>query len=123
MTAVSAAGIAELPPPPVRRWTRERIAGHVLTGLWALAGAGLVLYLVFAWNPELFARWAPAYLRGLGVTLLLVEQNVRAALAIADRGVILVEGELRHQGKAADLVNDPLLAELYLGGATARGAA
>ena len=58
-----------------------------------------------------------------GVTLLLVEQNVRAALAIADRGVILVEGELRHQGKAADLVNDPLLAELYLGGATARGAA
>lgn len=58
-----------------------------------------------------------------GVTLLLVEQNVRAALAIADRGVILVEGELRHQGKAADLITDPLLAELYLGGATARGAA
>ncbi|MFT3674249.1 ABC transporter ATP-binding protein [Aestuariivirga sp.] len=57
-----------------------------------------------------------------GVTLLLVEQNVRAALAIADRGVILVEGELRHQGKAADLINDPLLAELYLGGAASRGA-
>ncbi|MBN9070837.1 MAG: ABC transporter permease [Rhizobiales bacterium] len=83
MTAVSASGIAELPPPPVRRWTRERIAGHVLTGLWALAGAGLVLYLVFAWNPELFARWAPAYLRGLGVTLLLVAISVVAGAILS----------------------------------------
>lgn len=58
-----------------------------------------------------------------GVTLVLVEQNVRAALAIADRGVILVEGELRHEGKASDLVSDPLLAELYLGAPPAKGAA
>ncbi len=58
-----------------------------------------------------------------GVTLVLVEQNVRAALAIADRGVILVEGELRHDGKAGTLMHDPLLAELYLGAQPARGAA
>lgn len=51
-----------------------------------------------------------------GVTILLVEQNVQAALAIAHRGVILVEGQLRHQGKAVELANNPLLAELYLGG-------
>jgi branched-chain amino acid transport system ATP-binding protein len=50
-----------------------------------------------------------------GVTILLVEQNVKAALAIADRGVILVEGQLRHEGEAAALTTDPLLAELYLG--------
>jgi branched-chain amino acid transport system ATP-binding protein len=50
-----------------------------------------------------------------GVTIVLVEQNVKAALAIADRAVILVEGELRHEGTAADLVGDPLIAELYLG--------
>ena len=50
-----------------------------------------------------------------GVTVVLVEQNVKAALAIADRGVILVEGVLRHEARAADLSNDPLLAELYLG--------
>ncbi|MDE2385927.1 MAG: ABC transporter ATP-binding protein [Alphaproteobacteria bacterium] len=50
-----------------------------------------------------------------GVTILLVEQNVKAALAIADRGVILVEGQLRHEGNAAQLATDPLLAELYLG--------
>ncbi len=50
-----------------------------------------------------------------GVTILLVEQNVKAALAVVDRGVILVEGELRHADKADALANDPLLAELYLG--------
>jgi branched-chain amino acid transport system ATP-binding protein len=58
-----------------------------------------------------------------GVTLVLVEQNVRAALSIADRGVILVEGELRHEGKASALLSDPLLAELYLGAQPAKGAA
>jgi branched-chain amino acid transport system ATP-binding protein len=50
-----------------------------------------------------------------GVTVILVEQNVKAALAIAGRGVILVEGTLRHQGPAASLASDPLIAELYLG--------
>jgi polar amino acid transport system permease protein len=69
-----AAGSADVgPPPAVRRgWSRRRIAGHVLVGVWAAAGIGMVAFLVSAWNPELFARWAPAYLSGLGVTLILV---------------------------------------------------
>ena len=50
-----------------------------------------------------------------GVTIILVEQNVKAALAIADRAVILVEGLLRHEGLAATLADDPVVAELYLG--------
>lgn len=50
-----------------------------------------------------------------GVTIVLVEQNVKAALAIADRAVILVEGLLRHEGAAATLADDPIVAELYLG--------
>jgi branched-chain amino acid transport system ATP-binding protein len=50
-----------------------------------------------------------------GVTVVLVEQNVKAALAIADRAVILVEGLLRHEGPAATLAEDPIVAELYLG--------
>ena len=49
------------------------------------------------------------------MTVVLVEQNVKAALAIADRAVILVEGRVRHEGKAAGLMDDPLIAELYLG--------
>jgi branched-chain amino acid transport system ATP-binding protein len=50
-----------------------------------------------------------------GVTIVLVEQNVKAALAIAHRGVILVDGKLRHEGPAATLAGDPIVAELYLG--------
>ena len=56
-------------------------------------------------------------IRASGVTILLVEQNVRAALAIADRAYVLVEGENRHEGNAADVAGDPVVAELYLGGA------
>ncbi len=54
-------------------------------------------------------------INGTGVTILLVEQNVKAALAIAHRGVILVDGKLRHEGPAATLASDPIVAELYLG--------
>jgi len=50
-----------------------------------------------------------------GVTTVLVEQNVRAALAIADRAAILVEGRIAHLGPAATLAGDPIVAELYLG--------
>jgi branched-chain amino acid transport system ATP-binding protein len=50
-----------------------------------------------------------------GVTTVLVEQNVKAALAIADRALILVEGQVAHEGAAATLADDPIVAELYLG--------
>jgi branched-chain amino acid transport system ATP-binding protein len=55
--------------------------------------------------------------RDTGVTILLVEQNVKAALAIADRAVVLVEGRERLEGRAEDLVDDPRMAALYLGAA------
>ena len=58
-----------------------------------------------------------AEIRAAGVTVVLVEQNARAALAIADRGVILADGRERHEGPAAALYGDPAVAELYLGGA------
>jgi branched-chain amino acid transport system ATP-binding protein len=50
-----------------------------------------------------------------GLTTVLVEQNVKAALAIADRAVILVEGKVSHEGHAGRLADDPIVAELYLG--------
>ncbi|WP_372619400.1 ABC transporter ATP-binding protein [Falsiroseomonas sp.] len=55
--------------------------------------------------------------RATGVTILLVEQNVKAALAIADRAVVLVEGRERLEGPAAELADDKRLAALYLGAA------
>jgi branched-chain amino acid transport system ATP-binding protein len=54
--------------------------------------------------------------RETGVTILLVEQNVKAALALADRAVVLVEGRERLEGPARDLAEDPRMAALYLGG-------
>jgi branched-chain amino acid transport system ATP-binding protein len=64
-----------------------------------------------------FARLAE--IRASGVAIVLVEQNARAALAIADRGLILVEGRNRHEGRAAELWGDARVTALYLGGARA----
>ncbi len=50
-----------------------------------------------------------------GIAVLMVEQNVKAGLGIADRGLILAGGRLAHQGPAATLIDDPVVAELYLG--------
>lgn len=73
MSVATEATIAvERPAPGRRPWTNERIVGTVLLGLWLAAFAALILYLIAAWNPELFNRWAPAYLSGLGTTMLLV---------------------------------------------------
>ena len=55
--------------------------------------------------------------REVGVTILIVEQNVKAALALADRGYLLVDGRPRIGGSAASLASDPALAGLYLGSA------
>jgi branched-chain amino acid transport system ATP-binding protein len=60
-----------------------------------------------------------AEIRRSGVTILLVEQNARAGLALADRGVVLVEGRERHEGPAAALAADETVAALYLGGVRA----
>jgi len=62
-----------------------------------------------------------ADIRRSGVTIVLVEQNARAALAIADRAYILVDGRNRHEGRAARLAGDPAVAALYLGGLRAPG--
>jgi branched-chain amino acid transport system ATP-binding protein len=62
---------------------------------------------------EVFAKLKS--INASGVTIVLVEQNVKAALSIADRAVILVEGLLRHEGPAQTLADDPIIAELYLG--------
>jgi len=54
-------------------------------------------------------------LRATGVSILLVEQNARAALEIADEGHLVELGEIRQSGPAAELASDPALVESYLG--------
>jgi branched-chain amino acid transport system ATP-binding protein len=63
-----------------------------------------------------------AEIRMQGVTIVLVEQNARAALAIADRAYVLVQGRNRHEGEARALGSDPMIAALYLGGVEAESA-
>lgn len=55
-------------------------------------------------------------LRSTGVSILLVEQNARAALEISDEAYLVELGEVRRSGKAAQMAADPELVESYLGG-------
>jgi len=57
-----------------------------------------------------------ASLREAGVSILLVEQNARAALETADYGYVLETGEITYEGPAAALVRDPRVNVTYLGG-------
>lgn len=51
-----------------------------------------------------------------GVTVVMIEQNARRALAFADRGYVLEGGQNRYTGTGRELLADPKVAELYLGG-------
>jgi branched-chain amino acid transport system ATP-binding protein len=50
-----------------------------------------------------------------GVSILLVEQNAKRALAFSDRGYVLDQGRNAYQGNGEDLLNDPRVIDLYLG--------
>ena len=52
----------------------------------------------------------------LGIGIVMVEQNARRALALAHRGYVLDTGRNAIEGSGADLLRDPQVAELYLGG-------
>ncbi|MCW2248613.1 branched-chain amino acid transport system ATP-binding protein [Azospirillum fermentarium] len=56
-----------------------------------------------------------AELRRRGVSILLVEQNARAALQVADYAYVLENGAVKIHGPAQDLANDPRIIESYLG--------
>ena len=55
-----------------------------------------------------------------GVTVLLVEQNAKMALNIADRGYVIETGHITMEGKASDLADDPKVKQAYLGGAACK---
>jgi branched-chain amino acid transport system ATP-binding protein len=54
-------------------------------------------------------------LRASGVSILLVEQNARAALQVSDYGYVLETGELALEGRSADLAANPRVVATYLG--------
>jgi branched-chain amino acid transport system ATP-binding protein len=71
--------------------------------------APLILEQVFSMLADLRRRE--------GVTMLLVEQNAVDSLSVSDWGVVLMLGEVALQGPAQELLDDPRVSELYLGGA------
>lgn len=56
-------------------------------------------------------------LRGRGVSVLMIEQNARSALEISDYGLVLELGRTRIFDRADKVLNDPRVAQLFLGGA------
>lgn len=56
-------------------------------------------------------------INSLGKAIVLVEQNAKKALMMADRGYVLENGCDRFEGRGEDLLNDPKVGELYLGAA------
>ena len=63
---------------------------------------------------ELFERILEV--RNSGVAILMIEQNARQALSIADRGYVLVIGENRHTDSGAALLANPQVRKSFLGG-------
>ena len=55
-------------------------------------------------------------LRDKGVSILMIEQNARSALQISDYGIVLELGQTRMHDTAAAILNDPRVAQLFLGG-------
>jgi branched-chain amino acid transport system ATP-binding protein len=55
-------------------------------------------------------------LRDAGRTVLLVEQNARAGLAISTHGVVMESGRVRLEGSHEEVLNNPEIGHLYLGG-------
>ena len=56
------------------------------------------------------------HLRDQGVTILMVEQNAKAALAMSDYGLVLELGQTRMHDRASKLLEDPRVGQLFLGG-------
>lgn len=51
-----------------------------------------------------------------GVAIVMVEQNAKKSLELADRGYVLANGRKRFEGTGSELLGDPEVGRLYLGG-------
>lgn len=113
---------------PDLRDKRRELAGRLSGGQRQMVAMGRALML----EPKLLlldeptAGLSPKYMelifqitrdvRDAGVAILLVEQHAKQALAFSDRGYVLATGRNRREGGGAELIADPEIAQLFLGG-------
>lgn len=112
---------------PVLKERRKQPAGSMSGGQQQMCaiGRGLMANPKLLMIDEMSLGLAPILVQklfevlkqitGLGITVLLVEQNVHHSLAIADKGFVLENGRLALSGKADELLHDPYLKQAYLG--------
>jgi branched-chain amino acid transport system ATP-binding protein len=112
---------------PVLQDKRRELAGNLSGGQQQMLAIGRALManprLLLLDEPsmglaprlvaEIFSRIAA--LRDMGTTILLADQNARAALGIADRGYVMETGRVVLAGSAQQLLHDPQVQQAYLG--------
>jgi polar amino acid transport system permease protein len=68
---------AQAPPAAAqRKWSKSRIAGNLVCGVWIAVGVGLAWSMISQFDPDAFERYAPKMLEGLVVTLQLVVTSI-----------------------------------------------
>ena len=118
--------IYEMFPPLLEK--KKQAAGELSGGQRQMVAMGKALMLepTILMLDEPTAGLSPIYrneifqiirqINASGVPILMVEQNAKQSLAIANRGYVLVDGRNRTTGKGIDLLNDPEIAKMFLGG-------
>ena len=113
--------------PDLRRSRRQR-AGSLSGGQRQMLAFGRALML----SPRLLLLDEPSAglspimaqlifdrlrdIRSTGVAILIIEHNIRTALAMSDRGYVLADGQNQIDGSASGLLDNPEIGRLYLGG-------
>ena len=118
--------IYEMFPPLAEK--KKQAAGELSGGQRQMVAMGKALMLepTVLMLDEPTAGLSPIYrneifqiirqINASGIPILMVEQNAKQSLAVANRGYVLVDGRNRTTGKGIDLLNDPEIAKMFLGG-------